>query len=122
VAYFEADHADSAGTLSPKQFPGPQGPQEPTCCGPSGDKCPGSAVEYTNAVWVALQFSVPDPHNFRPVYDSTGTGTDSAFTARANADLDCDTTLSTFQRQGRVNVSSGDVETSAAPFVDRPIE
>jgi hypothetical protein len=56
------------------------------------------------------------------VYVSTGTGTDSQFTARANADLDCDTTLSTFQRQGKVNGSSGDVETSAAAFADRPIE
>jgi prepilin-type N-terminal cleavage/methylation domain-containing protein len=122
VAYFESDHADTAGLLRPKQFPGPAGPQEATCCGPNGDKCPGSATEYTNAVWVALQFNIPDPHNFRPAYDATGTGTAATFTARANGDLDCDSTTSTFQRQGKVNAGSGDVETSAAPFVDKPIE
>jgi prepilin-type N-terminal cleavage/methylation domain-containing protein len=122
VAYFESDHADSNGVLNPKQFPGPSAPQEANCCSAPGEKCPGSPSTYDNAVWVALQLNIPDPHNFRPVYDATGTGTAALFTARANGDLDCDSTLSTFQRLGHVNTSSGDVESSGPAFIDRPIE
>jgi prepilin-type N-terminal cleavage/methylation domain-containing protein len=122
VAYFEADHADTAGVLKPKQFPGPDVPVETTCCGKAGDKCPGSGTEYDNGVWVALNFNIPDPHHFRPKFSSSGTGTSSVFTAKANADLDCDTNLSTFQRQGKINASSGDVEASGAAYVDKEIE
>lgn len=122
VAYYEADHADTAGVLKPKQFPGTAAPQEATCCGGAGDKCPGSSTVYDNAVWVALNFNIPDPHHFRPVFDSTATGTSSVFTAKANGDLDCDGTLSTFQRQGKVNQSSGDVEAAGAAYVDKEIE
>ena len=122
VAYFEADHADTAGTLMSKQFPGASAPQEATCCGGAGDKCPGSAATYDNAVWVALNFNIPDPHHYRPIYDSAATGTSATFTAKANGDLDCDGTFSTFQRQGRINAGSGDVEASGAAFVDKEIE
>ena len=41
---------------------------------------------------------------------------------KANADLDCDGTLSTFQRQGKINASSGDVEAAGAAYVDKEIE
>jgi type IV pilus assembly protein PilA len=122
VAYFEADHADTAGVLKAKQFPGAAAPQEATCCGGAGDKCPGSSTVYDNAVWVALNFNIPDPHHFRPVFDSNATGTSSTFTAKANGDLDCDTTMSTFQRQGKVSAASGDVEASGAAYVDKEIE
>jgi len=124
VAYFEADHADQNGALVAKQFPG-QGATttiEAVCCGQPGDKCIGSAATYDNAIFVALNFNIPDPHHFRPIYHSQGTGAGAAFTAQAFGDLDCDTTLSTFQRQGKVNVSSGDVEASGAAFVDKEIE
>ena len=122
VAYFEADHADTAGVLRSKQFPGATGPQEATCCGGPGDKCPGSSTVYDNAVWVALNFNIPDPHNFRPNYNSSGTGTSSNFTGSAYGDLDCDTTLSTFQRFGSISATSGDVQASGAAFVAKEIE
>ena len=122
VAYFEADHADTAGVLMSKQFPGAAGPQEATCCGGPGDKCPGSSTIYNDPVWVAINFNIPDPHNFRPIYASNATGTSSTFTARANGDLDCDGTFSTFQRQGKVSATSGDVEASGAAYVDKEIE
>jgi hypothetical protein len=71
---------------------------------------------------VALNFNIPDPHAFRPTYNMSGTGTSSAFTATAYGDLDCDTTLSTFQRNGSINGASGDVQASGAMYVDKEIE
>jgi type IV pilus assembly protein PilA len=124
VAYYEADHATTAGVLLAKQFPGAGASTtiEAACCGQAGDKCPGSAATYDSATMVALNFNIPDPHHFRPIYSSANTGTSAVFTAQAFGDLDCDNTLSTFQRQGRINSSSGDVEAAGAAYVDREIE
>jgi prepilin-type N-terminal cleavage/methylation domain-containing protein len=123
VAYYEADHADSGGTILNKQFPITTAATEAACCGQAGDKCQPSASAYqTDASWVALNFNIPDPHSFRPKYTSTGTGTSAAFTAEAFGDLDCDSILSTFRRQGLVNPGSGDVQASGAAYVDKEIE
>jgi prepilin-type N-terminal cleavage/methylation domain-containing protein len=122
VAYYEADHATSAGVLLAKQFPTSDATPEAACCGQPGDKCPGSPSKYDASTWVALNFNIPDPHNFRPVYASSGTGTSSAFTATAYGDLDCDGILSTFQRNGSVSASSGDVQAAGAAYVDKEIE
>jgi prepilin-type N-terminal cleavage/methylation domain-containing protein len=122
VAYYEADHANSSGGLVAKQFPGNGAAETNVCCGQAGDKCPGSPSTYDHASWVSLNFNIPDPHNFRPVYASSGTGTSSVFTATANGDLDCDGIMSTFQRTGSVNASSGDVQASGAAYVDKEIE
>ena len=124
VAYYEADHADSTGTVLQKQFPGTVGSGESTtCCTTTGEKCAGSAGAYqSDASWIALSFNIPDPHLYRPHYEAAGVGTSSKFTANAYGDLDCDTTMATFRRVGAVNASSGDVEASAAMYVDKEIE
>jgi prepilin-type N-terminal cleavage/methylation domain-containing protein len=122
VAYYEADHATNAGALLAKQFPTAMTTLEAACCGQAGDKCPGSATTYNDPTYVALNFNIPDPHHFRPTYSTAGTGTSSGFTATAYGDLDCDSSLSTFQRGGRVNASSGDVEAAGAMYVDKEIE
>ena len=124
VAYYEADHADQSGTLRAKQFPynGLAVPQETKCCSGTGGKCPGSPTTYDDASWVALNFNIPDPHNFVPAYTSVGLGTSATFTAQAFGDLDCDSILSTFQRQGLVSPTSGDVQASGAAYVDKEIE
>jgi hypothetical protein len=49
-------------------------------------------------------------------------GTNATFTASAYGDLDCDGTLSTFQRFGSISSTSGDVQASGAAYVDREIE
>jgi prepilin-type N-terminal cleavage/methylation domain-containing protein len=124
VAYYEADHADSATVVQQKQFPATVGSWESTtCCTTTGEKCAGSAGAYqSDATWVALSFNIPDPHLFRPNYTAAGVGTSSTFTANAYGDLDCDTTMSTFRRVGSVNATSGDVTASAAMYVDKEIE
>ena len=122
VAYYEADHATDTGTLLNKQFPTGTATQEATCCGGPGGKCAGSPTEYNAAGWVALNFNIPDPHNYRPAYAASGTGTGAVFTATAHGDLDCDTTMATFSRVGSINAGSGDVQASGAMYVDREIE
>jgi prepilin-type N-terminal cleavage/methylation domain-containing protein len=123
VAYYEADHADSAGALMSKQFPtSDTGLEAAVCCGQAGDKCPGSPARYNGEPWVSLSFNIPDPHNFMPSYDSSGIGTDSAFTASAYGDLDCDSIYSTFQRYGAISATTGDVQASGAAFIDHEIE
>ena len=123
VAYYEADHATSAGVLVAKQFPADATTMEAVCCGQAGDKCAGNATIYqTNATWVALNFNIADPHHYRPTYDSGGTGTAANFTAAAFGNLDCDSILSTFQRGAAINASSGDVEAQGAAYVNLEIE
>ena len=79
VAYFAAEHASK-----------------------TGDKCPPNATNFTADTWSALNFSVDDPFYFRYQYDSAGVETAANFQAWAYGDLDCDTTLSTYQRSGSV--------------------
>jgi prepilin-type N-terminal cleavage/methylation domain-containing protein len=123
VAYYEADHASSLGVLQPKGFPASSGTAfEATCCGQAGDKCPGSPTLYDTATWVALNFNIPDPHNFRPAYASAGSAATATFTGSAYGDLDCDGTFSTFQRYGSISATSGDVQASGAAFIANEIE
>jgi prepilin-type N-terminal cleavage/methylation domain-containing protein len=122
VAYYETDHASSGGVLQSKQFPATDSALEPMCCGQPGDKCAGGVAKYDTATWIALNFNIPDPHNFRPNYTSTGVSTSATFTAGAYGDLDCDGTLSTFRRFGAVSATSGDVQASGAAFVANEIE
>jgi prepilin-type N-terminal cleavage/methylation domain-containing protein len=122
VAYYETDHASSAGVLQSKQFPTADTVLEAACCGQAGDKCPGSPTKYDGATWVALNFNIPDPHNFRPAYASAGTGTSATFTGSAYGDLDCDLILSTFRRFGSISATSGDVQASGAAFLANEIE
>ena len=126
VAYYEADHADTGGTLKAKQFPGytltPANEIAAPCCSGPGNKCAPSPAVYDDPTWVVLNFNIPDPHNFMPVYGSAATGTQAVFTAQAFGDLDCDGTFSTFQRQGQVSPTSGDVQASGAAYVDKEIE
>jgi type IV pilus assembly protein PilA len=92
----------AGGTIG-KQFPEYAAAEVPTlgtCCA-SGDKCSPSADLWTDATWVALQFSVDDPHYY--MYSYTGGDHTTEFTSRANGDLDCDGTYSTFEMYGVIN-------------------
>jgi prepilin-type N-terminal cleavage/methylation domain-containing protein len=127
LAYYEADHADSATVVQTKQFPcsGTCTPTESSCCAGAGGKCPASPSVYSasgSTGWIALNFNLSDPHMYVPSYSSTGTGTGAAFTSTSNGDLDCDSITSTFRRNGLVNASSGDVQAAAAAFITNEIE
>jgi hypothetical protein len=75
----------------------------------------------SDPVWLALNFSLPDAHNYLPGYSGTATGISALFTAYAQGDLNCNKTLSTFIRTGGIN-SNGDVTGSYQPTVHNELE
>jgi len=125
LTYYESDHVAAQGTMLPKQFPGASGAwaNSGQACGcATGGRCPGgSPVWGSDGVWQALNFSLPDPHNYLPGYSSALTGTSANFTAAALGDLNCNTTLASFTRQGAVN-TNGDVTGSYQPLIVNELE
>jgi prepilin-type N-terminal cleavage/methylation domain-containing protein len=119
VAYYEADQG--AGTIA-KQFPGDETGGGPDCCTATAAKCAGNDGRYTSANWVALSFSLPDPYNYYPTYDSAGVNSASTFVAVATGDLDCDDSRSTFTRNGSINSTTGDVSGGTAPTIVNELE
>jgi hypothetical protein len=70
---------------------------------------------------LALNFALPDAHNYLPGYTGSGSGTTAKFTAYAKGDLDCDSTLAQFSRLGQIN-SNGDVTGSYQPYIVNELE
>ena len=125
IAYFDVDHADSAGTPLPKCFPGTPSAwfnslgsaALPTagCCPTKCDYRTDNWTTGTSAGWAALSFSVTDPHYYNYAFSgnccaSTGSCSDGVFTAAAVGDLNCDSTTSLFKRQGFT--SAGEIRTT----------
>ena len=126
LTYYETDHVVAGGTMLPTQFPGPSGAwaNSGTECGCStGARCPGNSSVWgaANSVWQALNFALPDAHNYLPGYSGSGTGAAAQFTAFAKGDLNCNAVLSTFQRMGSIN-SNGDVTGSYQPVISNELE
>jgi len=116
-AYY-LDTPQPSFTPVPPQFPDPIGtamtPGAP--CGKT--KCAPVQSLWDDAGWVALQFSVDDPHYYAYTYVS-GTP-QTGFTALANGDLDGDGQFSTFTMQGTVDstMADGPSGTAALSRVD----
>jgi type IV pilus assembly protein PilA len=87
-----------AGGATPRQFPTTVAdtPAVNSCCGGAGEKCTPNPALWVGS-WQALKFSMDDKHYGWYSFDSSGTEATSLFTARANANLDCDATYSTFE-------------------------
>jgi type IV pilus assembly protein PilA len=104
VAYYEAEHSNSSGTILAKQFPtsAPVAPALGTCCGGAGGKCAPNVSNFASDSWSALNFSVDDPFYYMYQYVSSGTDTGANFQAWAFGDLDCDTIYATYMRGGSV--------------------
>ena len=127
VAYYESDHMTQTATGAvalAKQFPdtaadAPDGTDNNACCGAPGDKCPGNDARYDLPTWVALNFSIPDPYNYRPDYASVLA--DKEFTATATGDLACDGVDAVFTRLGGIG-ETGDVVGGGAPAVTNELE
>lgn len=107
VSYYESERAARDGTIIEHQFPTSQAlTPAASCCASVGEKCAPSPADWDTQVWSALHFSVDDPHYYQYQYDSTGVASAAMFTARAVGDLDCDNTLSTFERVGAIDVQN----------------
>ena len=123
VAYFEEEHATQAGLIVAKQFPLTVAiTPGTTAAALPGGKHPPLASYWTdvNGTWNALNFSVDDPFYYQYTYVSSGVDTASAFTARANGDLNGDAVLSTFERIGLV--VAGNVQGGSGLYKNRPLE
>jgi len=97
--YAATQHTDRGfnGSILDTQFPSSAG-ATPSTVGASPVR--DAPTIWETATWQALNFNMSDPHYYRYTYDSSGTGTASQFTARAEGDLDGDGTYSLFERAG----------------------
>ena len=126
VAYYQTDHADRAGAILPRQFPGNGQIYTPgtTCCLAAGSvagKCVPGPTLWDDEIWFALNFGEHDPFYFQYGYASSGTDTTAAFRAGAYGDLDCDDIKSTFERTGHV-ASDRSVTGGFGMYVNNDIE
>src|SRR5688572_17529798 len=91
------------GAIVKAQFPNEDEGPDPTSATDCCDKCAADATLWSSATWVALQFSVDDPHYYVYSYLVEDDPSVGPFTARANGDLDCNGTESTFEMYGVIN-------------------
>ena len=85
--------------------------------------CLSTSNDWDIPTWIALDFSITDPHRFQYSYESSGTGRGALFTARANADLDCDAVMSTFERVGYIaDENNLEVQSSRGIYQEQPLE
>jgi prepilin-type N-terminal cleavage/methylation domain-containing protein len=106
VTYYADEHSDRAGNIVAKQFPVSTGPTPAlgTCCTFPSGKCPGEpSIFEADATWTAVSFTIADPHFFSYTYASSGDDQTAQFSARANADLNCNSLYSTFERVGVID-------------------
>jgi type IV pilus assembly protein PilA len=105
VAYYEAEHSNTSGTILAKQFPtniGPSPGAPNTCCANTGGKCAPLPGNFNADSWSALNFSVDDPFYYVYQYVSSNVDTSATFQAWAFGDLDCDGIYATYMRGGSV--------------------
>jgi type IV pilus assembly protein PilA len=110
VAYYTDEHPNRDGSILPRQFPSTvastPGDVGSACDNGTSRKIAPNAAFWQDPTWQALNFAVGDPHYYVYRFVSQGTGTASEFTARANGDLDCNGTASTFERVGSVDAQN----------------
>jgi prepilin-type N-terminal cleavage/methylation domain-containing protein len=135
--YYSTPHVLTTGQKVPCQFPANQGvtPVEGTCCSTGGlggpdnnqdDRCDSNPAVWDEKTWSSLTFQMSDEHYFVYAFDSEGTLKEANFRATANADLDCDSIQSTFQRiafgDEQANFAECALHGAPAMFVDQETE
>ena len=97
VAYYVGEHADSAGVLQAKRFPGSAGPTP--LSPPAGTKAVVPIADWKSPEWMALDFSLSDPTRYSFRFDNNGlTGIGAFAQMIAQGDLDGDGVYSLYQR------------------------
>lgn len=107
----------SNGVAVAQRFPISAGPSPAaTCCSYPGEMCIPGLDDWDRSPWRELDFQIDDAHYFVYTYQALALGgPGTLFTARANGDLDCDTTMSTFERVG-ILASPGEVRSAPGIF------
>ena len=124
LTYYESEHTVAFGVVLTKEFPGPSAAwaSASECGCIASTFCPSNnSIWNSDAVWNALNFSLPDPHHYMPGYSASGAGTAAQFTAFSKGDLNCNGVLAQFSREGSIN-SNGDVTGSRLPVVVHELE
>jgi type IV pilus assembly protein PilA len=131
-SYFQADHYDTSGNILPKYFPSSVGwtpaigNGATKCCNASTNpKCPGGDAEsgvtdWNHNAWRALQFQLSDPHYFVFQYTSASSNKGATYTSEAAADLDCDSTSSSYKYLGSIDTEYG--VAAKGPIIDNEID
>jgi type IV pilus assembly protein PilA len=111
------DNNTPPGQIQPvaSQFPEAAGAfvADSACCAMGGteEKCVPNATQWNTPTWVALKFSVDDPHYYAYNYTNPSGilgGAGANFQALAQGNLDCDSSYSTFSMYGEINASYSD--------------
>ena len=119
ASYFESEHTLRDGSPIDPQFPVAVAMTPgAACCGQAGGRCRNT--DWSDVTWHTLKFAIDDPHYFQYEYASAGTKNTAMFTARAQADLDCDGTFSTYERAAKVVDMK--VQGTGALWMNNPIE
>jgi len=125
LTYYESDHILAGGTALPKQFPTGTAALagSGSACGClTGARCAGGDTVWgSDPIWLALNFSLPDAHNYTPGYIGAGEGSAAQFTGIVTGDLNCNGTFASFQRNGRID-TNGDVTGSYQPLITAELE
>ncbi len=116
LSYYDWSHVDPAGTVLSSQF---------LSAGPTPDSVPaGQKVmgNWQTAEWEALRVGMDAPTLYRYRAVAQGVKQSSSFTARAEGDLDGDSTTSLFERTGSVDPNTGEVVGGAGVYRTNDIE
>lgn len=121
-AYATADRFDRGvgGVEMTPQFPASQS-LTPAMVPAAVKVVDAPGVWDSSPTWHSLSFAIADPHYYSYEYVSMGTGATAQFTARANGDLDGDSSLSTFERVGALNAQR-EVRGSGGIFMHLELE
>jgi len=115
VAYFAEEITDASGTIATKKFvTAPVTPAFP----PNVQKRVGN---WEQPAWAAIKFTTESPVLYCYSTEASGAGPTSAFTARAQGDVDGDSVFSTLERVGAVN-ATGEILGGGAVFEINPGE
>lgn len=108
IAYYNNEHTNRAGSILSRQFPVTKDftPAATACNGGESKKFAPNPALWADATWQSLNFAIDDPWLYQYRYEAGGTGVDSFFTAGAYGDLDCNNTISTFERSATVDAQN----------------
>ena len=116
VAYYSEEHVLRTGGIITKMF---------VQAGPTPSAVPGvdkQKGDWEASNWPDLKFGSDSPVLYRYSTVTTGSGTQSSFTARAEGDTDGDGQTALFERVGSVNGSTGEVEGGSGLYAANELE